>query len=109
MTFTITLDYWLMLPLAITAVLLAGGLWLDRPCWEEVEGTLIALVACVLLWVPVLYGRYERWLVMPALFTLYIAWAIFKDRSEARLPGVAVALKLLAGLWALVLYGRFTA
>lgn len=109
MHISFTLDYWLMLPLVITAILIAGGLWLDRPCWHEIEGTLIALVACVLMWLPVLYGRYERWLVLPVLITLYIAWQIYRDRSEKRLPGVVTALELLVGLWALVLYGRFTA
>lgn len=109
MTFTITLQWWVVLPLLLTMLLLAGGLWLDggHLAVFELEGTVLAVVLALIGWAAIFYGRYEHWLVLPTFATASMLWQGWREKSDRD------AWKSLATIfgtgWVLVLYGRLTA
>lgn len=106
MTFTITLNWWLWLPLVASLVLLCGGLWADR-VWQELEGTIIAAFLCLVSWLAILYGRYEPWFVFPVMTTIWLAWSARGDGFDQEGRRFVACVVIVA--WALVLYGRLTA
>lgn len=109
MNFTITLPVWTVLPLVLSIVMLAVVAWVSFND-SDIGGTLGLLIAVALLsciWAPILYGRYERWLIVPVIFS--IAFALTGWREKFRrddLPFVAVFVLVP---WYLVIYGRLTA
>ncbi len=99
-----TVEFWIALPLLITLAALAFGFWM-----EGFEGMLIAGGFCVLAWIAMLYGRYERWLVLPVVLTIYSIVLTYRDRKDVKREGVRFMAVVLIIAWALVLYGRLTA
>lgn len=110
MTFTITLPLWAVLPLVVCILMLAAGLWYDRFAIDSIldlQGTLFAVFLCMACWALILYGRYERWLVLPVLVTAVLLWQAWRgkpDRDDWVYGGSVFAVA-----WLLVVYGRFTA
>ncbi|HQR97616.1 MULTISPECIES: hypothetical protein [unclassified Polaromonas] len=110
MTFTITVPFWTMLPLALCLAVLAAGLWIDLAAIGsalDYDCSLIAIVLCLVCWVLVLYGRYEPWLVLPVLVTTILIFQAWRERlkREAR----RIVASILVAAWLLVVYGRLTA
>lgn len=110
MTFTITLPLWAVLPLVVCILMLAAGLWYDRfliDSFFDFQATLFAILLCLACWALILYGRYERWLVLPLLVTVIVIWQAWRgkpDRDDWVYGG-----SVFVTAWLLVVYGRFTA
>lgn len=109
MTFTSTLPMWTVLPLILSIALLAVIAWVSFND-DDIGGALGLLLAFALLsciWSPILYGRHERWLVVPVWFSIAFAWACWREKFKRDdLPFVAVFVLVP---WYLVIYGRLTA
>lgn len=109
MNLTITLSLWTVLPLVLSIVLLAVVAWVSFND-DDIGGTLGLLIGVVLLcclWAPILYGRYEPWLVVPVIFTIYFALTAWREEFRRDdLPFVALFVLVP---WYLVIYGRLTA
>jgi|GEM_PF-1953901 len=109
MNFTITLPLWTVLPLILSLVMLAVVAWVSFKD-DDIGGTLglllaFALISCI--WAPILYGRYERWLVVPVWFSIAFAWSCWREKFERQdLPFIATFVLVP---WLLVVYGRLTA
>lgn len=110
MTLSFTLHWWMALPIFMTLLLLAGGLWADRFAIDRVidfTGTLFALALSLACWTAILYGRYERWSVVPILFTAAVVWQARREKLKYEARWIVFCI-LIAG-WLLVAYGRLTA
>lgn len=109
MNFTITLPLWTLLPLILSIALFAVVAWVSLND-DDIGGTLGLLIAVVLIsciWAPILYGRYEHWLVVPVWFSIAFAWTCWREKFNRHdLPFAAVFVLVP---WLLVLYGRLTA
>lgn len=109
MNLTIALPLWTVLPLVLSVVMLAVVAWVSFND-EEAGGTLGLLIGVVLLcciWAPIFYGRYERWLIVPVIFTVYFAFIAWREEFRRDdLPFVALFVLVP---WYLVIYGRLTA
>lgn len=109
MNFTITLPLWTVLPLVLSIVMLAVVAWVsfNDPDIDGSLGLLIAVALLCCLWAPILYGRYERWLVVPVIFSIAFALTAWREEfTRDDLPFVAVFVLVP---WYLVMYGRLTA
>lgn len=109
MTFTISLPLWTVLPLILSIALLAVVAWVSFND-DDIGGALGLLLAAALLsciWAPIFYGRHERWLVVPVLFSIAFACAWWREGFKRQdLPCVAFFVLVP---WLLVIYGRLTA
>jgi hypothetical protein len=103
------LDWWLVLPLLITIILIAGGLWMDIPDILDMEGTIVALLIAAPCWAAILYGRYEPWLVLPIIYTVYALGVAYSDRKDMGREGLKFLATALIFVWTLLIYGRLTA
>lgn len=109
MNFTITLPLWTVLPLVLSIAMLAVVAWFSFND-DDIGGALGLLIAVGLLcclWAPILYGRYERWLVVPVIFSIAFALTSRQEKfGRADLPYIAGFVLVP---WLLVIYGRLTA
>lgn len=109
MNFTITMPLWIVLPLILSIVMLAVVAWVSFND-DDIGGALGLVIAVGLLcflWAPILYGRHERWLIVPVIFTISFALTCWRDEfTRDDLPFVAGFVLVP---WSLVIYGRLTA
>lgn len=111
MTITFFLPIWVVLPLLVSVALLCAALWADffRDSWGWTDWTYGAVIGSIICWVLILYGRYERFLVLPVAITIFAVVSICVKRRDATRDGVKAMAILAVSCWSLVVYGRLTA